>query len=77
MGGTTDGTNAVNTAVQAPMCTGTGCSAPDLKNFSSASTNLLVARYLPGFTRAGAFFYLVGGADSSGNPIASTERNVR
>jgi hypothetical protein len=69
--------SAINTALQADMCSGGICSAPSLGNFSSASNNLQVARYLPGFARQGAFFYLVGGANSSGAALSSTERNVR
>jgi hypothetical protein len=63
---------ATNVANQADMV-----SVPNLSNFSSASNNLLQARYLPGFARRGAFFYLVGGADASGAPLTSTESNVR
>ena len=77
LGGASNSAEATNTAVQANMCSGTGCTAPDLQNFSSASNNLLEARYLPGFTREGAFFYLIGGADANGDPLASSERNVR
>jgi hypothetical protein len=65
---------ATNEARQAAM---DGGSAPNLGNFSSASNALLRARYLPGFARQGAFFYLVGGADSAGVALRSTERNVR
>ncbi|MDD9932234.1 MAG: hypothetical protein OXT09_01445 [Myxococcales bacterium] len=63
---------ATDVANQAAMDT-----PPTLGNFSSASNNLLQARYLPGFSRQGAFFYLVGGADSSGSAMTSTESNVR
>lgn len=76
-GNTMSPPSAIDTAVQADMCSGGICSAPTLDNFSSASNNLQAARYLPGFTRKGAFFYLVGGADSSGAVLNSTERNVR
>jgi hypothetical protein len=61
-------------AQQAELSSG---SVPNLGNFSSASSTLLVARYLPGFAREGAFFYLVGGASSAGVALSSTERNVR
>jgi hypothetical protein len=77
MAGASNASAAVDTAIQAAMCSGTGCSAPNLRNFSSASNNLLVARYLPGFVRQGAFFYLIGGADAAGVALASTESNVR
>jgi hypothetical protein len=72
--GTTTPPAATNVAQQAEMAIG---SVPNFGNFSSASNALLQARYLPGFAREGAFFYLVGGADSSGAALRSTERNVR
>lgn len=65
---------ATNIAEQAAM---DGGSVPNLGNFSSASSVLLHARYLPGFAREGAFFYLIGGADSAGTALRSTERNAR
>ena len=77
LGGMTSSAAAINDASQAAMCDGAGCTAPNLKNFSSASNNLEQARYLPGFARQGAFFYLIGGADAAGNALASTESNVR
>ncbi len=77
MGGASNSADAVDTAIQAGMCSGSGCTAPNLKNFSSASNNLEEPRYLPGFTRQGAFFYLIGGADAAGDALASTESNVR
>ena len=77
MGGASNSSAAINTAVQAAMCSGSGCTAPNLNNFSSASNSLQVARYLPGFVRQGAFFYLIGGADRNGDALSSTESNVR
>jgi hypothetical protein len=77
MAGASNSSDAIKTAVQAAMCSGSGCNAPNLKNFSSASNSLRVARYLPGFARQGAFFYLIGGADEDGAPLSSTESNVR
>ncbi len=73
----TNNSDAINDASQASMCTGTPCTAPNLGNFSSASNNLGEARYLPGFARQGAFFYLIGGADANGDALSSTESNVR
>lgn len=77
LGGRTSSSAAIDDAVQAVMCTGASCDAPDLGNFSSASNNLEEPRYLPGFARQGAFFYLIGGADENGDALASTESNVR
>ena len=73
-GSTTSPPSAIDTARQAEMSSGT---VPNLGSFSSASSNLLTARYLPGLARQGAFFYLIGGASSAGAALASTERNVR
>jgi len=73
-GSTSTPPSATHSAQQAEMSAG---SAPDLGNFSSASGTPLVARYLPGFARDGALFYLIGGADGTGTPLASTERNAR
>jgi hypothetical protein len=72
MAGASNSSAAIDTAVQASMGT-----PPSLNNFSSASNKLRVARYLPGFARQGAFFYLIGGADDDGNALSSTESNVR
>jgi hypothetical protein len=71
---TTNPPAATNVAQQAEVSIG---SVPNLGNFSSASNALLQARYLPGFAREGAFFYLVGGANTAGTALRSTERNVR
>jgi hypothetical protein len=73
-GSTTTPPTAINVAQQAELSSGT---VPDFGNFSSASGTPLVARYLPGFAREGALFYVIGGADSTGAALSSTERNAR
>jgi hypothetical protein len=77
LAGAGEAATATSTALRAGICTGNGCTAPDLQSFSSSSSDLLDARYLPGFARDGALLYLVGGADARGEPLTSSERNVR
>ena len=77
LGGASDVAAAVRTSLHAAICTGSGCTAPDLQSFSSASNDLLDARYQAGFARDGALIYLIGGAGDHGEPLASSERNVR
>jgi hypothetical protein len=49
---------------------------PNFSNFNDASTDLITARRLYGFTREGAFNYLVGGQGATG-VLQAAEFNVR
>ncbi len=71
------GSTATNAVTDAQFCSGGTCTEPTLDQWSNASNSLLQARYLAGFARDGAFAYLVGGADGTGAPLATTELNVR
>jgi hypothetical protein len=51
--------------------------APTLSNWNDAASDLQVARTFFGFTRLGAFNYLVGGVSDAGTALTSTELNVR
>jgi hypothetical protein len=50
---------------------------PRYANFNDAAADIQTARYLYGFTRVGAFNYLVGGLSTGGAPTATSEYNVR
>jgi hypothetical protein len=63
-------------ATQASLCDTTGCT-PQLQQWSDASYDMSVARYLPGMARLGAFVYLAGGVDAAWTALSSTEMNVR
>ena len=53
-----------------------GTVGPDLANFNDAAVDLVTARYLYGYTRTGAFNYLVGGQGAAG-VLRGSELNVR
>jgi hypothetical protein len=73
------GTNVLNDANLADICDGSTCQPPNLETTvsQSAANDLLQARYLPGFARRGAFFYVAGGANGAGDALSTTERNIR
>lgn len=72
MGGSRGGGAATATVTDAELSTGA-----TLQNWNDSGVSMKTARYLMGFTRVGAFNYLVGGLGAAGEAIASTELNVR
>ncbi len=67
----------VNTGATAVVNDGEWSDEPVMQNLNNASQPLTQARYLFGFARYGAFAYLAGGVDETGNVTATTEYNVR
>ena len=50
---------------------------PSLMNWNDSASDMNQVRYLFGYSRVGAFVYLVGGVDNAGQVLDSTEYNVR
>lgn len=55
----------------------TALTEPRIQNFTSSGQNLNSARAWYGYTRVGTLFYIVGGVNSSGVVLDSSEYNVR